>query len=208
VTSTISAGDRRRPSGRSQSVEGRSWPTDDCGSEPVLRTPVLSTWRFAAITLVILTLSAGCEPKDPAAETQPEAVPALPAVEDDGESSPQRAAVELLGTTAALGDDGIVRFNIQYRFTSGSPKKFYVVTIAFPGADRHGVKHMNAHELQTEGTITTGIEVGSAPVDEFEITMSEADDPQQAYFLISNTLTGNVARPGSSRPESGADENQ
>lgn len=100
--------------------------------------------------------------------------------------------VELIGATAKLDDSGIVRFDIQYKFTSGSPTMFYQCDIKFSGTDRYGLKPMTADELEQSGSILTGIEVGNADVKDFEITLSEAVSPDQGYHLISNTLRGVV----------------
>jgi hypothetical protein len=102
------------------------------------------------------------------------------------------SVVELTKATAVLDDLGIVRFTIDYRFTSGSPTKFYQCDITFVDADRYGIKPMNASELSPQGSFKTGIEVGDTPVKEYTMTLSEAESPDQGYKLISNTLHGEV----------------
>lgn len=114
--------------------------------------------------------------------------------------STEPAEVELQEAKAVLNDLGIVWFEIDYRFISGKPTKHYVVEITFPGTDFIGAKPINPGELDPQGTIKTGIEVGDRPVDTYEITFSEADSPQQGYTLISNTLTGTVKRGGAGSP--------
>ena len=106
----------------------------------------------------------------------------------------RRGAVELLKATAKLDELNVVRFEIAYRFTTGSPTKTYLCEIAFPGTDQWGTKPLEAFELESEGVIRTGIEVGDQPVREFEVTLSEADSPDQGYHLISNRLSGVVQR--------------
>lgn len=100
--------------------------------------------------------------------------------------------VELTDATAKLDELGIVRFDIHYEFTSGGPTKFYQCDITFIDADRYGIKPMMADELAQSGSFKTGIEVEDAPVKEYEITLSEAESPDQGYRLISNTLRGEV----------------
>lgn len=160
------------------------------------RRPATTPRGLLLVASCVIALAAGCEPGEPAAE---QSFPRPPETEEilsaDDESPPERSSVELPAATAVLEDGGIVRFDIEYRFKSGHPRGFYLFNMAFPGTENNGVKPMDASELKTEGTVTTRIEVGDAPVDAYEITMSEADSPDQGYFLISETLTGNVQRP-------------
>lgn len=121
--------------------------------------------------------------------------PGTPAETADAEETADRGAVELLDARAVLDESQVVNFKIKYRFTAGSPTKFYLCNIAFPGTDQWGVKPLEAHEMSAEGVIRTGIEVGEKPVREFEITLSEADSPDQGFHLISNTLRGQVQTP-------------
>lgn len=108
------------------------------------------------------------------------------------EVSSEPSVVELKQATAVLDDLGIVRFTIDYAFTAGAPTKFYQCDITFVDADRYGIKPMTASELSPTGTINTGIEVGDAPVNEYTITLSEAESPDRGYTVISNTLRGVV----------------
>lgn len=154
---------------------------DIIGASPTLRILTL----LAAASAML----AGCQKAPPPPET---AVAAESPVGRDVGAPPARGAVELQDATGILDEEKVVRFEIKYRFTAGSPSKVYLVEISFPGTDRQGLKPMEAFELKSEGTIKTGIEVGDAPVNDFQITLSEADSPDRGYFLISNTLTGTV----------------
>lgn len=152
--------------------------------------------RFARSALVVILLGApvGCESKPARPPASPVALPSgrAAAAPDTMSKPPERGAVELVDAKATLDDLNVVNFEIQYRFTAGSPTKFYLCTIAFPGTDQWGVKPLESYEMSSEGVITTGIEVGENPVEAFEITLSEADSPDQGYHLISNTLRGSV----------------
>ena len=147
------------------------------------------------LTAASLFSAAGCwnESADAIPRTASEQPGAAAATAVLTESRP--GAVELLQATATLDELNVVRFEIAYRFTSGAPTKTYLCEIAFPGADQWGTKPLEAFELESEGVIRTGIEVGDQPVREFEVTLSEADSPDQGYHLISNRLTGVVQRP-------------
>ena len=105
--------------------------------------------------------------------------------------APEPGVVELKQANAEL-NDGIVQFEVAYAFTSGSPVKTYLCTVQFSDSEQAGIKPLEAFELHPEGSFRMGIEVGDNPVDEFEITFSEADSPDRGYTVISNTLTGQV----------------
>lgn len=152
---------------------------------------IVSLGRVFAVAFILA--SAGCE-DDPAKQRPNASAPSSGAPTESTVVSTEPARVELQDAKAVLDDLGIIRFEIDYRFTSGKPRKHYVVEIRFPGTDYIGAKPINPGELDPEGTIKTGIEVGDRPVDTYEITLSEADSPQQGYTLISNTLTGTVKR--------------
>lgn len=100
--------------------------------------------------------------------------------------------VELSSASAVLDDSQVVRFEINYRFTSGAPVKTYLSNVKFPGTDQAGIKPLESFELKPEGSFKMGIEVGDNKVESFEITFSEADSPDRGYTVISNTLTGAV----------------
>lgn len=103
--------------------------------------------------------------------------------------------VELISATGRLNDDNIVRFEVNYRFTSGSPTKHYMCEFTFPDTNNRGFKPLDAWEVKPEGVIKTGIQVSDASVKKYSITFSEADSPQQGYKVISNTLTGEIEPP-------------
>ncbi|MEZ6130183.1 MAG: hypothetical protein R3C59_15975 [Planctomycetaceae bacterium] len=109
-----------------------------------------------------------------------------------GPISAEVGVVELTSATAKLDKDQIVRFQVDYRFTSGAPVKTYLCTVNFPNSDQAGVKPLERFELGPEGTFTMGIEVGDNVVDAYELRFSEADSPDRGYTVISNTLTGQV----------------
>lgn len=102
--------------------------------------------------------------------------------------------VLLKDATAIVNEQGILRFQIDYEFTSGKPSKFYICEITFPGTSQLRVKSFSPGELKSEGTITTAFETGEAPMETFSMTLSEADSPHLGYDKISNTLTGTVER--------------
>lgn len=111
-----------------------------------------------------------------------------------------RGVVELQSAVAKLDDNGVVRFDVNYKFTSGEPVKTYLCNITFPGTEQYGLKPMESFELKTEGSFKAGIEVGEVPVTEYQITFSEADSPDRGYTVISNTLTGQVEKSASAAP--------
>lgn len=143
---------------------------------------------MTAVTL--LALIAGCQRDE--TSTPVRAQDTVPKTKSAKPVQPGPSQVQLTGAAAKLDESGIVRFNIRYEFTSGSPTVFYQCDIKFLETDRYGLKPMTADELSQSGSIITGIEVGDAPVKEFEITLSEAVSPDQGYHLVSNTLRGVV----------------
>ena len=153
----------------------------------------MSRFTFALVA-ILLAAPVGCENKSPQPPARPAAPPA--ATVPDASSEPrERGAVELVDAKATLDELNVANFEIQYRFTAGAPTKFYLCNIAFPGTEQWGVKPLESYEMSPQGVIRTGIEVGKQPVREFEITLSEADSPDQGYHLISNTLRGRVQTP-------------
>lgn len=144
---------------------------------------------------MLVFLVAGCDSKPPA----PAEVPTKPAAETP--SKPTITAVvdpgppgvvELIGAKAHLDQDGFVRFEVNYRFTSGSPTRHYMLDITFPDTKNRGVKPMQSWEVKPEGIIKTRIQVSDPPVKQYSMNFSEADSPQQGYKVISNTLTGEI----------------
>jgi len=148
---------------------------------------------------IVLGLLAGCDGGGgmPPATTPASPKPSAPATTTRVENAPP-GVVELTSATARLdsqADTHFVRFEIAYKFTSGSPVKHYMVEIAFPGTTNHGVKPMDAWEVKPEGVIKTGIQVADDTVKEYSITFAEADSPDRGYKVISNTLTGVIEPP-------------
>lgn len=105
---------------------------------------------------------------------------------------PEPSEVELYEPKARLTEDGVVQFEVKYRFTSGKPSNYYRADVKFPGLESDGVKFMDGWELQESGVIRDGIVARALPVKEFEISLSEALLPQDGYSLISNTVSGEV----------------
>lgn len=159
------------------------------------------TGRYAAAAVVLAAVVlAGCAKQDVAANnpdiegelSTPSFNPARSADLVAVVTTPEPGVVELQKATARMDENRIVRFEVAYRFTSGSPVKTYLCNIGFPGTEQYGVKPLESFELQQEGTFRAGIEVGDNPVTTFEMTFSEADSPERGYHLISNTLAGPV----------------
>lgn len=108
--------------------------------------------------------------------------------------------VELVEAKVQVDGEKIAHFEIGYKFTSGKPVKHYIVEIKFLGTDHGGYKPIDLGTLKPEGVIKTGIEIGDWPVNEFEITMSEADSPMAGFKKISNTLAGSINPPADPAP--------
>jgi hypothetical protein len=135
-------------------------------------------------------LLAGCG-GDASPSAAPSTESSTPTIAATAEAAPP-GVVELTSAKAKFDADMIVRFEIAYKFTSGSPVKNYLCEITFPGTDDRGIKPMDPWEVKPEGVIKTGIQVSSAAVKEFSITFAEADSPDRGYKVISNTLTGTI----------------
>lgn len=169
--------------------------TDSRRSSAGGRQPALLARRLRWLGLCLLV--AGCQQQPAATSREPASLPAEAAavpVTDAG-----RGEVELVEATATpmtLDEDlRIVDFEVAYRFTAGSPQKYYLAEIAFPGTECWGVKPFIPNELKPEGVFRTKIEVGDAPVQEFRMTLSEADSPDRGFHRISNELTGVIEDP-------------
>lgn len=147
-----------------------------------------SYWSDPLLWMVLCCCSYGCQESPPAAPAAPVAAPSTTAVEVKSEPG----KVELSKATAFIDDGNIVRFEVSYRFTAGSPVKNYMCEFTFPGTNERGMKPLDPWEVKPEGVIKTGIQVSDPAVKEFEVTFSEADSPQFGYTLISNTLKGEI----------------
>ena len=106
--------------------------------------------------------------------------------------STEPGEINLSDPKVTLADPNTVRFEVNYRFTKGTPDKYYLCEIAFPGTPNHGAKPMESWELKSEGVIKDGVVLSKPPVRTFEIRVSEADSPQNGYKKISNVVRGPV----------------
>lgn len=149
-------------------------------------SPLRMQTRYSVIACVI---AAGCGSDQSA---PPQETADTPAITTTVEVKPEQGAVELGTSTAKLDALGIVRFEIPYKFTKGSPTKTYMCEIDFPGTTKKGMRPLEAWELKPEGVIKTGIETGETPVTTFEATFSEAESPDRGYTVISNKVSGDV----------------
>ncbi|WLD13750.1 hypothetical protein [Planctellipticum variicoloris] len=104
------------------------------------------------------------------------------------------SVVELQKADAFVDAEGIARFEIHYKFTSGAPTRHYLCNIVFPNIDRTIAKFMSASELSQEGAFKTAIEAGETPPDAFEVVLSEAESPDAGFQPISNTLAGPILK--------------
>jgi hypothetical protein len=94
----------------------------------------------------------------------------------------------------------IVKFEIPYRFTSGGPVMVYQCRVTFPDEGAAGMKPMEAWELKREGVIRTGIPANGKLVKGYRIQLFEAESPDKEYYLVSNTVTGEVPPPPATAP--------
>jgi hypothetical protein len=146
--------------------------------------------RLALCLLFLNVLAiAGCSPQESSSARS--AGPVITKTTDAGPIAP--GVVELKSASATRDENNVIRFEVSYLFTSGSPVKTYLCNVTFPGSDQVGIRPLESFELKPEGTFKMGIEVGENKVDAFELTFSEADSPDRGYTVISNTLVGQVA---------------
>lgn len=139
------------------------------------------------VTTVLTTSLSGCDSSPTESISVKNSQEITPQVVD---TSP--GVVELISAKAQRQPDKIIRFEVAYKFTSGSPVKNYMLNLGFPGTTVAGNKPMDAWEVKPEGVIKTGMPVGDADAKTFELTFSEADSPDRGYKIISNTLTGDI----------------
>jgi hypothetical protein len=114
---------------------------------------------------------AGCSQQE--SHSARSAGPTITKTTDAGPIAP--GGVELKSASAARDENNVIRFEVSYLFTSGSPVKTYLCNVTFPGSDQVGIRPLESFELKPEGTFKMGIEVGENKVDAFELTFSEAD---------------------------------
>ena len=143
---------------------------------------------------------AGCSQQE--SDSARSAGPTTTKTTDSGPIAP--GVVELKSASAARDENNVIRFEVRYQFTSGSPVKTYLCNVTFPGTDQVGIRPLESFELKPEGTFKMGIEVGENKVDAFELTFSEADSPDRGYTVISNTLAGQVTEKSTSPAETAA----
>jgi hypothetical protein len=132
----------------------------------------------------LMVLVPGCGQKN--------ATPVRAVVEPTAPESEGPAEIELSDPKVTLAEPTLVQFEVKYRFTKGKPSRVYACDIDFPGTENHAVKKMESWQLQTEGVIKDGVVLRKPPVEEFEITMSEAATAQNPSKKISNTVSGPV----------------
>ena len=134
----------------------------------------------------LATATIGCK-KDPPATSAP-AVPT--------ESEPiVPAEVELSDAKHRIDDEGNFYFDVKYKFTKGSARQYYLLTVHFPGTQNMCLKHMEAYHLKNlEGSIRDGIPLIEKEITSYEIVLSEADSPMNEYKPISNRLVGMVGK--------------
>jgi hypothetical protein len=105
--------------------------------------------------------------------------------------------VELTNPTVRFEAPDIIHFEFDYEFTEGSPLKYYLCEIHFPGTEHHGKKYMEPWEMKKKGKIKSGIQLTSLEpmVGEFEIKLSDATQPDAGFKKISNVVSGKVLIP-------------
>jgi hypothetical protein len=139
------------------------------------------------LALLLMVVIPGCSRPLPT-------TPSTDAVAEVVERTIEPTHVELTEATATINELNVIQFQVNYKFTSGKPVKFYMVEFGFPGTDHRRQKAMEAWEMKPEGWVKSGVELpeGESPV-EFTVTLSEADSPDRGYSVISNTLNGRIA---------------
>lgn len=152
----------------------------------------MTNGRSLAMLVIAVCGWSGCKPNQDAPVTR--ATVAAPT---------EKSEVELSKPKVTFHPPQLVKFEFDYRFTKGAPTKNYMCNLAFPGTENTGKKILEAWELQPEGVIRGGIELQSLEpaVKTFEITLGEADVPQNGYETISNALTGEVVSSPTSHNE-------
>ncbi len=134
----------------------------------------------------LATATLGCKSESPATP-----VPTVVA-----ESDPiVPAEVELSDAKHRIDDQGNFLFDVKYKFTKGSARQFYLLSVHFPGTQNLCLKHMEAYHLKDlEGSVRDGIPLIEKEITSFEIVLSEADSPMNEYKPISNRLVVKVGK--------------
>ncbi|MEQ1825897.1 MAG: hypothetical protein ABL921_08110 [Pirellula sp.] len=131
----------------------------------------------------------GCNP--------PAAQPPAPMKSTIASNASVENVIELSEPIVRFEAPDLIRFDFKYEFTEGSPNKFYLCEIVFPGTDHHGKKYMEKWELEKKGMIKSAIQLPELVpmVSNFEIKMSEANQPDAGFKKISNVVSGQVVIP-------------
>ena len=141
--------------------------------------------------VLLVTVFLGCgrraadEPGAPGAPGNDPIRAAAPVPTEPGE-------IELSEPKVTFTEPNRVQFEVRYRFTKGTPDKYYMCDVSFPGTSNHAAKPMESWELKSEGVIRDGITLSKPPVGKFEIRISESASPQDGYKPISNVVSGPV----------------
>ena len=150
--------------------------------------------RGMLVSTVLACISAGCT-NDSSTSQQPELTPVQTEPVDEGPIEP--AVVELSNPKYRIDGEGNFMFEVNYKFTKGRARQYYLLTVNFPGSQNMCLKHMEAHHLkEKEGVIRDGIPLFDPTLTSYEIVLSEADSPMNQYLPISNTVGGKVEIDG------------
>ena len=144
--------------------------------------------RIASLPLCALLLTGfGCGQK-------PVAVPDTVTKSTITKAPSGPSKVELTDAKATLDPPRLVKFQVNYKFVEGGPRKSYLCEITFPGTTNLGRKYIESWELKDSGTIRDGIELQTLEPEakSFEIQFKEAEVPQDGYNLISNVISGTI----------------
>lgn len=156
-----------------------------------------SAQRAAFGLLAVLPFACGQQTDVPAPNipTPKVNVPApMPAAQQvpPAQRSNEQTEIELSDAKVILGEDQQIRFEVKYRVTKGTADKYYELDVFFPGTENHVGKSLWG--AGTGGVIKDGFRLRQVPVKEFEMYMSEAPTPMDAYKKVSNFVKGTVTQ--------------
>ncbi len=97
----------------------------------------------AVVCTYALAIICGCKPAASKPETVTEATIAKGPVE--------KCEIELSEPKLVFVPPELLKFEVKYKFTKGSPNKSYVCMINFPGTKNQGQKPMEAWEMKMTG---------------------------------------------------------
>jgi hypothetical protein len=144
----------------------------------------------SVVFIALVTLLMGCLRK-------PDAPPG--AQEDPSDPAPAGPSeVELSDPKVTFRDPTTVMFEVNYRFKSGRPNKYYSCDISFTGLGNDGArpeyfaKRMESWELKAKGVIKDGVVLSKPGPTSFAIHLTEASSPQGPFKKISNVVSGPV----------------